>query len=320
MNRSTYAERYSESLEAVTGEKQVYRCPLCLDPTPIADASSLTWDHYPPRSVGGRRADKVLVCEACRQRWNLVDEELVRLRRRDAFDRKYPGMEPRVLSVPGERTVRGLRQRVAVDVQEGQIRFFGRTEINQEGATHRITEFLGCISSESGWEGLELRIASDESLSYSGSLVESAFLKTAFLAAFDWLGYPYVLSAALDQVRRQMLEPGIEHVSQSQLVFSPQPPGYDRQILLAYVHTPEALASLGVFLLGYHLSRWRVVFLPLPAQARSPECEKLEQTVRSAWQLDFVHFARSPAYLTDQNLIVIDQQGREWPVYRTSAA
>jgi hypothetical protein len=203
-------------------------------------------------------------------------------------------------------------------VQEGKIKLFGRTEISQERATGRITEFLDHIWSEGGWDGLELRITSDPSLSFSGSVVENLFLKAAYLAAFDALGFPYILASALEAVRQEMLEPETETLKGTLLVFFPQPTT-DPHVALAYVHTPSALTSLAVFFLGYRLPQWCIVFLPIPACPGLPEYGRLERIVRDSGHLGFVRFDPSPDLLTDGNVVVVDEYGTERPIYGPSS-
>ncbi|MBM3302020.1 MAG: hypothetical protein FJY85_18980, partial [Deltaproteobacteria bacterium] len=233
MKKRLYAELFSKSLQVATGESGLYRCPLCLAAFAVVDADSLTWDHYPPQSIGGRDRGAVLVCQDCRRRWNHVDAELVPLMRREEFDRLYPGMEPIVLRIPNDTYVQGLRHREAIGIQEDSVRLIGRPEHNAEEATQRLTQFLDQVASEGKWNGLKVTVSVDPSLAYSGRRVEHSFLKAAYLAAFDCLGHPYVLSPALDTIRRQMREPEATHLERHTLVFSPQPPGFDREILLA---------------------------------------------------------------------------------------
>ena len=138
MEKVIYAEFFSKSLEIATGESQVYRCPLCLAPFDTSEADMLRWDHYPPRSIGGRSGDKVLVCEKCHKQWSRTDAELVPLKRREKLNQLCPGTEPIILRIPDEPYVRGLAHREVIDFGEDTIRLFGRPEDNSQEATQRL--------------------------------------------------------------------------------------------------------------------------------------------------------------------------------------
>ena len=317
MRKLAYAEMFSRSLEVATGETGIYRCPLCLAAFDIEDADSLTWDHYPPRSIGGRDRDTVLVCGDCHRRWDRIDAELARLERRDEFEKLYSGMVPVILAIPDEPDARGLRHRMALKVDEGSIVLVGRPQDNAAEATWRLVDCLERVASERNWNGLRITLCTDHALIFKRPLAERSFLKAAYLAAFDCLGYPYILSQALEPVREQMRQPEVARLEHHTLKFCPQPPGFDREILLAYVHTPEPLIGLAIFFLGYALSRWCVTLLPLPAHLGLPKYDaKLDQTLRNAGRMGFVRFERSRELITNRKLILVDQAGKEWPIYK----
>ena len=232
MEKAAYAELFSKSLEVITGESGLYRCPLCLKASAVADADSLTWDHYPPRSIGGRDCDTALVCQDCHRRWSRTDAELVKLMRREEFDRLYPDMEPVILRIPGEPYVQGLRHREAIGIREDSIHLTGRPEHTPEEATQRLTEFLNQVTSEGKWDGLEMTVSTDLHLTYSPRRVVRSFLKAAYLAAFDHLGYPYILSPALNAIRQQVREPEVAHLKHFKMLLCPQPTESDSEIAL----------------------------------------------------------------------------------------
>ena len=315
MEKTTYAKFFSESLEVVTGESGLYCCPLSLGRAPVEDADSLTWDHYPTKSIGGRDRHVVLVCQGCQTRWTRTDAELDLLRKRDEFDKSYPGMKPVILSIPEEPEVPGLRHRAAFSAKEGSWQLFGRPEHNKEEVTRRLSEFLAKVTAEKRWDGLKVNIASDPGLTYSRRLVGSALLKAAYLAAFDWLGYPYILSSDLDEIRERLEEPGSASPSGFPLVFFPHQPGSDRKVLVTRLHTPAALTSLAVFFLGYELNRSCVVFLPLPSRPGFPKLDNLDQTLQESGGLGFVMLGRSRKQIADPEVWIVDEQGKEWPIY-----
>lgn len=317
MKKIDYAKRFSESLEVIEEKSGLYRCPLGQEDFDVRDADSLTWDHYPPqKSIGGRDRDKVLVCKGCREKWDRIDAELVKLINREEFDQLYPGMIPVKLSIPDEPYVKGLTLRAAMGIQDNsdwtQVSIQGRSERNPKDATQRLDKFMKQVADEGKWDGLKQHVTSDPTLTYSERLVECSFLKAAYLAAFDCLGYPYILSPELSTIRQQMREPKVAHLTNHTLLFSPQPPGYDREILLAYMQSPEPLTGLAVFFLGYNLSRWCVTFLPLPGRSGLPEYGRLDQALYESGEMKFVGIERSQDLITSKELTLVDANGKEW--------
>src|SRR5215204_3105968 len=129
-DRFVYGQRFAKSWQVMTNETDVYACPLCLTRYPLAEIETLTWDHYPPRSIGGRDGDTVLVCEECRSKWASIDLEIARLRDVEEFQKAYPGTVPFIQRFPGTPGLQNSTMRVAVSVAEGGIMIIGRPEEN----------------------------------------------------------------------------------------------------------------------------------------------------------------------------------------------
>lgn len=315
MERATYAELFAKSLEAATHESGIYRCPLCLTAFGIEAADDLTWDHYPPQSIGGQDRDVVLVCSACQRSWSEIDAELVPFLRREAFDRSHPDAHPIVLRIADHPQVRGLRHREGLSVRDGVFTLLGRPEANHEAATQRLTEFMDSAVSEQFSEDLTFTFSTDPAMVFSRSRIERILLKAAYLAAFDCFGYPFILAPALQTVKEQMANPRADIVGGHTLAVSPQPLSCNPAILMAHVSEPVALFGLVVFFIGYRLDRAWVTLLPVPTHPEGPCYGKLDAAVHEAKRLDLVWFERSRKLACDTEVILVDEGGREWPVY-----
>lgn len=314
-SRTRYAILMASSLEVATGETQTYRCPLCLAPFPVSQADTLTWDHFPPQSIGGRDRDVALICHTCRSRWDRIDANLHRLQLRDSFEQQHPGMIPVTLSFPGQGPIRGLRHRAAVGAKAGSIIILGRPASNPDHVTDRLVSYLDDQFGKETVSDLTLQFQEEREMVFSRRQAELSFLKAAYLALFNCFGYPYILSDGLARIREQMVNPNANCLDGFALVFSPPPRGYDRQIELALVYSPAALTSLAVFFLGYGLSRWCVAFLPIPAQPGLPMYGRLADSLRDAGGMGLLWIDRSARPVTDRSVIVVDEHGVERPLY-----
>lgn len=313
MNKLRYGQRFSESLQAVTGEVGYYACPLCLARFPLQEAEALTRDHYPPQSIGGRDSDTVLVCEVCRERWAQTDAHIDRLKRRDEFDREYPGMLPIVASMPNARTIKGLRHRAALLIDKDGLEIHARPEANPPEANRRLTELLA--GEPRNLNGIQLRIDKEARYRFDYRAVERSFLKAAYLAAFSTLGYPYILSTQVTPIREQMLRPDADIFAGHMVVLAPQPDGRDRVTSLAYFYDPPAATGLAVFFEGYRMRQWCIVFLPVPALPGYPQYDMLQHAVFQAETVGYLPIDRSIDLISRTELIVRDEDGKEWPVY-----
>ncbi len=313
--RTRFATLMANSLEATTGETHTYRCPLCLTPFAVEEADTLTWDHFPPQSIGGRDRDTALICHACRSRWDRTDANLHRLQLRDGFEQQHPGMIPVTLSIPGQGPIRGLRHKAAVGAKDGSIIILGRPESNPDHVTGRLVDYLDGQSGKETVPDHTLQFQEEREMVFSRRQAELSFLKATYLALFNCFGYPYILSDGLARIREQMVDPNASCLDGFALVFSPPPLGYDRQIEIALVYSPAALTSLAVFFLGYSLSRWCVAFLPIPAQASLPAYGRLADSLRDAGRMDLVWIDRSARPVADRSVIVVDEHGVERPLY-----
>jgi hypothetical protein len=207
-DRTVYGQRFAESLRLVTGEAGYYACPLCLTRFPLAEINSLTWDHYPPRSIGGLNGDTVLVCKECQRKWSDIDVELHHLQKAQEHNRAHPGTIRGKLKFPDTPGLTGSNQHVALELPSSPEGFILRMivllEANPQAATTRIDEQHQQLAATGGVVHLQ---GTFPLYPYDIKTAELALLKAAYLAAFDCLGYRYILSPALATIRLQLLHP-----------------------------------------------------------------------------------------------------------------
>lgn len=315
-SKDRYAQRFAKSLQIVKGSNQLYACPLCLISFPVSEAQSLTWDHYPPQSIGGRDSDIALVCQTCRDKWDRFDAEINRLKKYEDFERQFPGMEPIKMQVLGVPRARGLRHRAAICIETNTIKILGRDDKNSRDGTDRLIESLNALTVGSTSGGVSFQLHSDNTLTYNREWIERSFLKAAYLAAFDGLGYPYILSSCFDSIRQQVANPELNILFGHTWTFPPSQSRAERQIILAYVYDPFPLTSLAVFFVGYELKHTFVTFLPLPSFANLLSYERLTETLRGISYIAYVKIPQSEENIYDTELVIVDEHNTPRPVYQ----
>ncbi len=315
--RYDYGERFAASWEVVTGAVGIYACPLCLTQFPLSKIDTLTWDHYPPQSIGGRGRDTVLVCEVCRERWSSTDADVSRLKEQEDYMHSYPGTVPAVLRFPNMPGLDRSSQQGAFSFQDQTLQLVARPEANPPQATKYISEQWAKIVSDQSGEPVTVRLTAKVP-NYANS-VRRAFIKAAYLAAFDCLGYPYILAPVMAQVQQQMLDPRTEHLPPPVAELTAQPSNADRQITIGYVDEPKLLRSIGVFFQGYALNKPVGVLLPVPAWPPSATHNYMEQLQRwpdKALTFDYCHIDRRDlSHITQRAVWVTDDSGRLCSLY-----
>ena len=61
--KKTLFENYAKNFELITGEKNIYMCPLCLNKFLFSEVDNLTIEHIVPDNLGGKY--KILTCKKC---------------------------------------------------------------------------------------------------------------------------------------------------------------------------------------------------------------------------------------------------------------
>lgn len=199
--RERFFERGAAALEKLNPEwRRLYACPICtmLFTEESLDDGSLTLDHAPPRSVGGRVV--ALTCKDCNSTAGYTVEREVR-RLEDVKDFARAKVE-RPLHVRFQ--VPGAEKPVNVKVQGAGGYFFGGLPKNNHPRVHRQwAESFEKAAREGTWDGFQFQIT------LPGVDMRKArigYLRSAYLIAFAALGYRFALSPSLDAVRKQLLD------------------------------------------------------------------------------------------------------------------
>lgn len=179
-----------------------YVCPLCLRGfgREAVMNGTLTLEHVPPRSQGGRAI--LLTCRPCNSTaGHTVDAALAR---RDDALAAFPALVGRPTDTPveGRATVEGVDVNVEIANSESALHLTISPHINDPNAVANWFEALYERSlAGRGSFRLSLRRGFDGARALIGDL------KSAYLVAFCSLGYVFILQEGLDLVRRQIQEP-----------------------------------------------------------------------------------------------------------------
>jgi 5-methylcytosine-specific restriction endonuclease McrA len=177
---------------AAARSERVYACPLCLgfnlfEESAVEDGS-LTLEHVPPKSFGGR--ELVLTCSTCNN-----DQG-------SALDAHARTMERHLASKSGRGSHRlkafvileGRRLNGDLIVENGDIKFTARREINEPKSFSRLMSTPPPMGA--------LMTLTAEPYSELGARI--SWLRSAYLAFFALRGYRFAFDPALDIVRRQI--------------------------------------------------------------------------------------------------------------------
>jgi hypothetical protein len=248
-------DSFSQSLKVASGEEGKYRCPICLRSFQHDELSKLTWDHFPPKIIGGSK--RVLVCLDCNiSSGRLLESTLPRYQKRSKFEKEFPGHFPMKYSSGG------IVMRGAVRASPDKIEFHSRTEDKFESALEQFTRDLEEAYTDNKWDGKQFSLSTDKELSYSKRYLEVAFLKSAYLASFKFLGYSYILQEPVEKIREQILKPNERVFNWLSIKRPNQREG--RFVRFLYISAPVFLRSFAVTFEGFQIDRDFGVFLPLP--------------------------------------------------------
>lgn len=302
-DRLGYGQRFATSLYVVTQEADIYACPLCLTRVDLTKIESLTWDHYPPQSIGGRDRDTVLICEECRKRWDRIDAQVNVVKKHHEFHRQFPDATPARIRYSDVSGRPGPKIRVALSPHEEGIRTVARPGSNSPQLINHINQIEQELKASGRLINQPVVLETDQDLSFDQRVVERAFLKAAYLAAFNCLGYPYILSPALALVRQQMLDPTVE-VFPYRTAFSPFNEAADREVVTAYIQNPPQLAGFGIIFEGYNLSNDFMVILPGREALLLPDYSYLDQKMHPNLSIEFHAFHCSESLIIESGIMI----------------
>jgi HNH endonuclease len=244
-----------------TGEDW-YLCPLCLDVMLTVEefeTKELTIEHVPPKALGG--GELVLTCRKCNNdTGSKFDAEVHKQQRLWQF-----------LSGQSERpetatfTVDGITTRVEMHVtgQTGML-FIGVPEINNPADVELTDEHMRMLSET---RSKDFRFAVSPRVKYLPDRARVSWIRTAYLAAFAFFGWKYILQPTLQPIREQLMNPSAVTLPSLSMY---DPNGNPGRRELWVVKEPAEHRSLLV------ISGRHGVFLPLPNDPRS-----LEELARS---------------------------------------
>lgn len=224
-----------------------YICPLCCRVflQLAAETGELTFEHVPPRSLGGR--ELVLTCSTCNgSAGTRLDHEMLTYEQALDFGQGTLSRPVRVTLRVGEYTLNS--EMIAAN---GSIEIKGISAANHPDAPTQLSSELEKRIVENTWDESRFSVTLDKG--YHSRKVEVGWLRVAYLIAFAALGYQYILHPALRAVRLQVADPDTLHLASFSTTV-PQSSPENRRILL--IEEPETIPSILVQI-GRH-----AVFLP----------------------------------------------------------
>lgn len=180
-----------------------YICPLCLHVYAIAH-NRLTLEHVPPESVGGKPI--LVTCKACNNSQGSGIDVFLTNELEISHNLKHLDTIPQM-------------SRIAFN----DVEINGQTTISKsEGFKFIISpdnnnplEFEGFMKeARNAQEGYEIKLTANiTNRKRNTDLANIALLKSAYLMAFQELGYMYVLNPCTNKVREQILNPNHQLIS-----------------------------------------------------------------------------------------------------------
>ena len=189
-----------------TGIDDYYICPLCVHGFTRAQLTDLTWDHVPPKSLGGRL--KVLTCRDCNSRaGHEIDVHAKREAESQVFVRGKSTGERRARFVVGDVTAN-----VSVGIHNSGWRISGLPKRNHPDTLPALYNVFDNHYREGrGFPASTISFRFDFIARRAGV----SWLRSAYLAAFAVYGYRYALRKVMDIVRNQVANPDDEIIRRS---------------------------------------------------------------------------------------------------------
>jgi hypothetical protein len=224
-------------------QARMYGCPLCLRAAP--SAATFTFEHVPPRSVGGRRR-----CLTCRDCNSLAGAKLDHHVKAGAESREIANG---TRDVPVTVTLREHGHRISARIRRTD-QGYEMAGVREKSDERAHTAFFSTLDEIAARGGTDWSLQLNWKTRYNPEAERISWLRTGFLVAFSVLGYRYAYHNALRAVRRQIREPGTK-ILPPFLVSADGAPPEARAI--AFVRRPEPLRGSIMVQCGS-----RVVVLP----------------------------------------------------------
>lgn len=250
----------------VTGDKDLYLCPICLRPHKDLNSDDpLTLEDAPPKSLGG--SANTLTCKTCNNTaGHKIDFHLTeRLREIDSC-KFIPGTEtPIKVNIDGE-TFQG---KITVE-EDGSMKMYHSKKNNHPAKLEKtMTELKG--GKIINMDFLKSRVIPEN--------LEYALLKTGYLMMFERFGYSLLLDNCFDIVRQQLIKPE-ERVYPEGFWFSPP---YSKSMTGVYFICDKGLECfVAMFNLDTgNTERMFATLLPLPLNPISEVITNLNDKFRN---------------------------------------
>ena len=220
--------------------KGLYACPICLKLLNKNDLKNneLTVEHIIPKSLGGKIF--TLTCKKCNNECGSnLDVHLVN---KTIADEVLSGKSSKPLNVEIEIGDGLTRGDLYIQPKEGKknIKFVGKPNIVHPALLERCSKALN--------EGID-EIKLSGSLGYKEFNLLVALIKIAYLLLFSRLGYGYILSKPLAEIRAQIRSPEIKLIKPTILNISEESKNRTEAI---FVYYPERYRCFGAI---YPLSK-----------------------------------------------------------------
>lgn len=219
-----------------------YLCPICLQPFTAEQIDDLSFEHAPPESVGG--VEVALTCRSCNSHAGHA-MDVHALRQSTLYD-FITGRAPGSAKVTVEHG--GVPIRGTLDFGPDGMVMLGAPKANHPDNVRRAAERAPA-------EGDTFTIRFEES--FSDRLAKLSWVRAAYVAAFAWFGYHYILNHAFDPLREQILQPDSEILRSLPILGDPEQYGdaTDRHVSMISEPFDAVIVSMG----------WLHVFLPGPS-------------------------------------------------------
>ncbi len=194
----------------VSGDKDVYLCPVCLRPhKDINSDDPLTLEDAPPKSLGG--SANTLTCKSCNNTaGHKIDFHLTERLREIDSGKFIPGTETAVkVNIDGE-TFQG---KITVAEDGTMTMFHSKKNNHPEKLDKTMAQVKG--GKIINMDFLKSRVVPEN--------LEYALLKTGYLMMFERFGYSLILDNCFDIIRQQLKNPE-ERVYPEGFWFSPPYP------------------------------------------------------------------------------------------------
>ncbi len=233
-------DTYNKSLAVVKSDiGETFVCPICLREfgRDTITNRSLAVEHVPPRSIGS--CITTLTCRTCN---NNVGNRLQNQMKNYVTEKEFLAGKVPKRGIPARAEVEGFSWSFVIReiVGEGRITGFSSpSHLPQQMKPSDFDEFVGKKAK------LSLR------LKQSPNVVNAAYLHSAYLALFHYLGYPYIMQPMLRPIREKITsfstKGGIPHVIHAPGVFlNPR----DRNIEIGMLWQSLDVSCLTVIIAG----------------------------------------------------------------------